>query len=339
MRLATTIISVVCALRGAGGISLLRSAGDDSSNVDYRLAKDGEYYDDEYLSRNNDFVAANSKGEIIGWMRFDIATIPESSRENTLRLLGIKCLFSPLASKRDAIVYISDVQVKKELRGKKIGKNLVKHGMQYIHNRWPEAVAAQLWVANDNNAARKTYEGFGFEAIGGMPVAARAGAVASELDYRPARDGERYYNEILSAENFFVAANSTGEILGRIKIYRYVRSPKNPFTSPEEDDRNEMAFFWSVKVKPEQQGKGIGKSMVINCLEYIHSHWPNVALAELQVASNNVIARKVYEAAGFEVVKEKSYIWTPYGAMTMLLGTENDLCPTYRYIFYPDTQS
>jgi ribosomal protein S18 acetylase RimI-like enzyme len=70
--------------------------------------------------------------------------------------------------------------------------------------------------------------------------------------------------------------------------------------------RGEVARLYSFAVKPELRGQGLGKKLMLECLDKLR--WENIQTVFLEVEAENNIAIALYESVGFSrVARLKSY--------------------------------
>ncbi|KAF4731026.1 hypothetical protein FOZ63_008633 [Perkinsus olseni] len=69
--------------------------------------------------------------------------------------------------KRGRVVYIMQVQVRKDWRNKKVGSMMLPKALEHIHWNWPSAVGVHLTVKRANKYAIKLYEKSNFTHVGG----------------------------------------------------------------------------------------------------------------------------------------------------------------------------
>ena len=67
---------------------------------------------------------------------------------------------------------------------------------------------------------------------------------------------------------------------------------------PREDDDTRVRFGFVV-IDPELRGKGVGKEMLLQAVEYVKEHF-DVNTIDLGVFDNNPAAKHCYEAVGFK---------------------------------------
>lgn len=70
--------------------------------------------------------------------------------------------------------------------------------------------------------------------------------------------------------------------------------------------RGEVARLYSLAVKPEFRGQGLGKKLMLECLDKLRME--NIQTVYLEVEAENKIAIALYESVGFcRVARLKSY--------------------------------
>ena len=97
--------------------------------------------------------------------------------------------------------------------------------------------------------------------------------------YGPQKESGRFFP--------LTAVDENGDVLGHF-IIRYPR---------EDDDRS--VRFGFVIVNPSLRGKGYGKEMLLQGIEYVRENLP-ASRIDLGVFENNESARRCYEAVGFK---------------------------------------
>lgn len=76
--------------------------------------------------------------------------------------------------------------------------------------------------------------------------------------------------------------------------------------------------IWDVKIEQKYQGKGLGKQMMKECLDYIKEFYPEFHRIILFVIPGNDRATHVYESVGF-ISKEENDIRPWCNLMEILL--------------------
>jgi ribosomal protein S18 acetylase RimI-like enzyme len=134
-----------------------------------------------------------------------------------------------------------------------------------------------------------------------------------------------------SFENTLVFAE--GEtILGSINAYdgaklavlhepflKYLNINSNSDLRDSEQETNSGEFYIdTVSVKPEAQGKGIGKLLIFEAIKWAKEM--NHTKAGLLVELNNPKALKLYQHIGFEIKNEKTFMDGKYHHMVFVIN-------------------
>jgi RimJ/RimL family protein N-acetyltransferase len=92
-----------------------------------------------------------------------------------------------------------------------------------------------------------------------------------------------------SEGNFVVGAFDDGQLIGMAGFFRR-----------HEAKTSHRGHIWGVYIGREYRGQGVGKAMLTELLRLARS-LPGIEQITLAVSSNNIPARRLYEALGFEV--------------------------------------
>lgn len=103
-------------------------------------------------------------------------------------------------------------------------------------------------------------------------------------------------DEAVREESQFICFKD-GEIVG---AFIFNTDPNGAYENTPwevEAENGEFAVCHTLAVKPSCQGCGIGKAMVMYCLDYARKH--GYKAVRLDVVPDNIPARKLYEKCGF----------------------------------------
>ncbi|KAF4691669.1 hypothetical protein FOZ62_006285 [Perkinsus olseni] len=135
-----------------------------ASELEYRPGKSGDMMFGTTTARlwnSRMFVAVDPKApdgrNVVGYVEWSVA------------YPAPLCVQSALSEKekRGRVVYIMQVQVRKDWRNKKVGSMMLPRALEHIHWNWPSAVGVHLTVKRANKYAIKLYEKFNFTHVGG----------------------------------------------------------------------------------------------------------------------------------------------------------------------------
>ncbi len=93
-----------------------------------------------------------------------------------------------------------------------------------------------------------------------------------------------------SPDNFTLGAYLKGKLIGVVGFIRFPR-----------DIMGHRGEIWGMYVVSEEQGKGVGRSLMTDALDRARA-LPGLEQIELEVASSSIGARRLYESLGFESV-------------------------------------
>ncbi len=104
---------------------------------------------------------------------------------------------------------------------------------------------------------------------------------------------ESYIPQIASGKFFALMAEDDGKTVGHF-IIRY----------PKEDDDTSVRFGFII-LNPEYRGKGYGKKMLLQGIEYVKKNL-TASRVDLGVFANNEKAKYCYQAAGFREYQRRN---------------------------------
>lgn len=68
------------------------------------------------------------------------------------------------------------------------------------------------------------------------------------------------------------------------------------------NENNKSIFISIIAVSKFYRGQGIGKQLMVNVVELISDKFNSISL---EVSKDNIIAKKLYESFGFEIVEDR----------------------------------
>jgi ribosomal protein S18 acetylase RimI-like enzyme len=132
------------------------------------------------------------------------------------------------------------------------------------------------------------------------------------------REGNQY-----SYENTFVAVDENNEIIGSITAYdgdllSSLRTPVLQFIQDRYDQHLELdnetdgdeLYIDTIAVAPNQQGKGVGSSLLRHLLAYAKEN--SFSKVGLLVDFDNPDAQRLYERTGFQIDSKKDFAGGQY---------------------------